>query len=574
MLASQVIDNGYHESKNMIGNIPDLESPHSLGGVTLRYLGKKISEDKKRLQRSFIGMKPGDIITEEQLEYAASDVENLYPIYLEQQKHLEVRGLTKRIKLENQLTPVLVKMEGRGILIDQEKQGQNIKSWNKKLDEIEKELDNEVINLSKTHVTLQGGKFTNPRLKQSIIQLDIFGGEGYVVPNLNVYNVNFASSKQVENLFDRVGCDKPKDDNGKVSFGENPIKTYINSNPESPMCKFLTILLNYREYSKLLSTYGDSFFSLMDKNGRLRSNYGQMWTDTGRLNSAAVIKDELGINQANIPKRADIRSIFIPDPGYSFVDCDQSGQEILIAGSFSKEPLILKSIKEGLDLHSLLGSISYSVIFNRPVQIKNTADIIDIDGFEYKLKELRQEHKSALFALFYGGGAMRIQNVLNQYLVNHLPPHQRLTKSTEISYALKNKLNTLTKYLKGTVEFCKKNGYVVANKLGLRRYFDDPDKAYGEIMNFGIQATGGDSIKIALIKIDKFLTDKAKELGIYEDSLGWISTSVYDQTLCCINDKYLEYAPDIQKIMAESLTYFLDDLEGSSDMQIKKQWSK
>lgn len=574
MLASQIIDNGYQDSKNCVGNIPGLESIHSLKGTLKRYLGKDLSEDKKQLQKSFIGMNPNDLPSYEQLNYAAGDVEYLHPLYIKQLKYIEERGLKSIIKLENTLTPVLVKTEFKGSLIDQTRHKENIKNWGLKLKEIEDSLDVLISKLSKNYPQIQGGKFTNTRKREELIQLDMFGGEGYVIKNLNVYNINYSSPKQIEDIFTRIGCNKPVDDSGKVSFGENSIKTYINTNPDSPLCKFLETLLDYREYSKLLSTYGAKLFHVIDKDGRLRTSYGQMFTDTGRLNSASIITDHLGLNLANIPKRKDIKGVFISDPGYSFVDCDQAGQEILIAGDFSKEPLILKSFKEGFDLHSFLASISYSIIFNKKIEIKNNEDSIKIGEFEYKFKDLRQDHKSCLFAKFYGGGAMRVQNVLNKYLVNHQPPEKRFEKADEISKALNNSLTVLTKYLKSTVEFCKKHGYVVANKLGLRRYFDEPEKAYGDIMNFGIQSTGSASIKIAMINIDKWFASKSKELGIKEEELGWISLSVYDQNLCCLNDKYLHLAPEIQEIMGTSLTYFLTDLKGSSDMKINKSWSK
>jgi len=112
MLASQIIDNGFHDSKNMVGSIPDFSSPHSLVGVTKRYLNKdmKTKDTKKALRSSFIGMRGDEELTEEQLEYAAEDVENLYDIYLEQQKWIKERKLENIVKLENKLTPVLVKI--------------------------------------------------------------------------------------------------------------------------------------------------------------------------------------------------------------------------------------------------------------------------------------------------------------------------------------------------------------------------------------------------------------------------------------------------------------------------------
>lgn len=575
MLASQIIDNGYHDSKNMVGGIENLPKPHSLGGTVLRYLGKELTKDKSILQQSFIGMHKDAVPTQEQIAYALGDVEFLIPLYHTQQEYIKERGLSSIVLMENKLTPVLVKIEFRGCLIDRVQHKKNIDSWRQKIREIEEKLDGHVIELAKKYPHIQGGKYTNKRKKEELIQLDLFGGEGYVVKNLNLYNVNYSSPKQIDDLFTRVGAIKPTDDDGKISFGENAINTYINTNPSSVMNDFSRTLLEYREYDKLLGTYGQKLFNVLDADGRLRTSYGQCWTDTGRLTSSELIKGSLGTNLANIPKRADVRSVFIPDPGYSFVDSDMTGQEVLIAGDFAKEPVLMKAFKEGFDHHSFLASISYSLIFKKPTQIVDKNEYLEVEGHRYNMKfELRQDHKSCLFAKFYGGGKMRVMNVLNRYLVNHQPAYNRLEIADQISRALNNALPKLTRYLRGVVDQTKKDGYTVANKLGRRRYYDDVEKMHGEIMNLKIQATGADSIKIALINIDKWFMEKSKELDIPEEELGWISMTVYDQNLMCLNDKYLHLAPELQDIMAQSITYFLEDLKGSSDLNIRKAWAK
>lgn len=574
MIASQVIDNGYKDSKNMVGGIGGISSPHSLIGVTKRYLGKDIGSNKEEIRSSFIGMKPGTPLTQEQLEYAASDTSYLYDIYLEQQKYIEERNLQAIIKLENAVTPVLIKMELRGCLLDQEKHKKNIDNWKKKKNEVENKLDSIIINLAKSYPTLQGGKFTNERKREELIQLDLFGGEGYLVKNLNVYNINYSSSKQIEDIFTRVEEPMPVDDNGKISFGENPIKIYLNNYPNSPMSEFLQTLLEFREYDKLLGTYGAKLLTVLDHTGRIRTNYGQCWTATGRLNSAAVIKDELGTNLANIPANNDVRNVFIPDPGYSFVDIDMTGQELSLAGDFSKEPIILKAFNEGFDLHSYLSSKSYSIIFKRKVEVKNENTKIEIEGYEYNLEKLRNDHKAALFSKIYLGGPRRIQTILNKYLVNHWDPGDRFSTAIKVSEELDKSIPILTKYLKGKVNEVKKNGFVIANKLGRRRYFDDPSSAYGDSANFPIQGTGGDSIKIALIQIDKAIEEKAKELGVKEEEVGWLTMSIYDQVLISLNNKYLDLADKFKEIVSNSLTYFLTTLKGSSDMVIRTEWAK
>lgn len=574
MIASQVIDNGYHDSMNMVGKI-SVEKPHSLYGCLRRYLGISLNDnfDKKRLQRSFVDTKPGARLTQEQLEYAGSDTHYLMDLKVAQAPYIKARELEKIVAMENRLTPVLVKIEFRGCLIDVEKHKQNIRKWVIKKDSLVKILDEIIIKLSKTHPKIYGGKFTNQRRKLSVSQIDIFGNLEEEIVNTNIHNLNYSSSVQLKDLFTRLDLPLPKDDVGKTSFGEGPLNQYLTDHPESIMSEFIGVLIEYKEYDKLLSTYGEKFLNVLD-NGYLRTNYTQCFTDTGRLSSTEIVKDLIGTNLANIPKRQDVRSVFISDPGYSFVDCDMTGQEVAIATSFSKEPVLMKALKEGFDHHSYLASKSFSIIFDKEVEIVNKDVEITVGDFTYNSKSLREDHKSVLFAKFYGGGKNRIKDILSKYLANHIKPFHRLEVADKISKTIDSNLKVLSTYLRSRIDFVYKHGYIVANKLGRRRYFDNPERAYGEIMNLPIQGSGADSIKIALINIDKWFGTKSQELGIPEEELGWIVMSIYDQNLCSINDKYIELAREIQEIMAYSLTYFLDDLKGSSTMKITKCWVK
>ncbi len=577
MLASQIIDNGFMLLENMVGKLAYISmGPHSLGGCIRRYLGVELSESdfKKRMQRSFIALPLGSEITDEQLEYAGNDTHFLIRLYEEQLRYVVERQLSKIIKLENKLTPVLIKMEFSGCLIDVDRHRQNIRDWEVKLRELTEKLDNEIIKLSVIYPQLYGGKYTNPRRYEKVAQLNMFGDAPVEYENEQRGNINFSSSHQITRIFDRLDLPKPHDDAGKPGFGENPINTYINNNPNSPLRPFLEVLLEYREYDKLLGTYGEKLFSVLDKNNRLRTAYSQCFAATGRLTSSEIIRRVLGFNLANIPKRKDVRAVFIPDPGYSFIDSDFTGQEVILAGDYSKEPVLMKAFKEGFDHHSFLASISYSIVFGRSVEIQNESKEITIDNHTYNLKKLRDDHKSCLFAKFYGGGKMRVMNVLNKYLVNHVEPSKILDVADEVSKALNRALPVLTKFLRGKVKEVQENGFVVSNKLGRRRYFDDPESAAGDAMNLPIQGSGADCVKISLIKIDEWLGQKAKELGIPERELGYLTMTIYDQNLVSLNDKYLELAPEIPRLMAESINWFLTDLQGSSDLNIRKYWSK
>lgn len=349
MLASQLIDNGYgyvipkeklvntkyqgysdrvYYTQNMVGNITMMPSPHGLIGCLRRYLGIELIDNyqKKRLQMSFTTMHKGQKSIEEQLDYACGDVEYLYPLYLKEQEYIKDRKQEQQVKIENTLTPVIVKMEHKGCLIDKEKQKKNIRDWKAKLLSIEQELDAEILAFADENVRVRGGQFANKRQKQELVQTALFAGFEKIVVNENLGNTNYSSNKQLRDIFERLEEPLPVDDTGKVSFAEEPLKNYITTYSNSRLKTFVNLLLDYREYSKLLSTYGESLLQLLDKDNRIRSNYTQCFTNTGRLTSSAIIKDQLGINLSNIPQNNDVRNIFIPDPGYVFIDSDMTGK--------------------------------------------------------------------------------------------------------------------------------------------------------------------------------------------------------------------------------------------------------
>jgi DNA polymerase I-like protein with 3'-5' exonuclease and polymerase domains len=594
MLASQVIDNGYgfqvskdaviaegytlppdyttgklYYSLNMVGGIKYITSPHSLLGCLKRYLNitDTDKEHKKLMQRSFIDFNFKQDLTQEQLDYAAADTKHLIPLHLAEQKHIQERNLQNIINLENKLTPILIKMEFKGCKIDIQLHKQNINKWATELNNITKELDLIVVGLEEVYPGIK--KFNFNRDKTIINQMDLFGLPKEILLGEEAFN--YSSTKQLTQLFEATQQPLPINED-KVSFGEESLVFYITNNPQSIFVEFLNLLLKYREFEKLLGTYSEKVLDNLDGE-YIRTSYSQCWTDTGRL-SSSEIKEGRGLNLANIPKNPDIRKIFVPDEGFVFIDSDMTGQELVIAADFAKEPVLLKAFQEGFDHHSFLASISYSLIFGQQVEIKNANEIINVGGKEYNVKKLRDDHKACLFSKIYLGGPKRIQAILNAYLVNHVPPDERFNRCKQISNALDKTLKTLITFLKGKVDTTKQCGYTLANKLGRRRYFDRPAEVFGDAANVSIQGTGADAMKIAMINLDKFFETKAKELGVPQEEFGWLTLSIYDQVLCNLNTRYIAYKEEVAKIMGEALTYFLTTLQGSSDLNVRNYWGK
>ena len=500
---------------------------HSLDQALSYYLGIEI-DDKKEMQKSFTN---GRELTPQQLEYAIGDVEHLVDLKDRILKVIEERELAKVLALEMKLLPVLVKMENAGVLIDRAGWTATLREWEIKKKQCIADLDAEYLRL-------------NPYA--------MFG------------NLNYASAKQVIAFFKQLGLPAPtkkeRDEDEKESADEGSLDNYLNENPDSPLVEFIRLLKQFREYDKLLSTYGESFLDKIDDSGRIHTSYAQCSTTTGRLSSKEP-------NLQNIPSDKSgeggrVRQYFIAPPGHKIVTCDMSKAEVVIAGDYSKDPLLVKSINEGLDMHSELASISASIIYGQSVKISDSKEPLVVKGQTIIPKEFRDIHKSVTFSKFYKGGPKRVYDILARYISPVHPPRKRMKIATDISNAIDKALPHLSAYLTNLIDQANTQKYLVTTKLGRRRYFDG--KVYGEAANAPVQGSNADAMKIALVNIDKKVAGIAKLL-----------MTVHDE---CVLEVREENAEDIAKMvrteMANALTWQLNSLKGDATVKVSNCWEK
>ena len=549
-LMSQVLKNGK-------------DFKHALPNVIKFYTGKDfvIEGSKKGLQMSFVGLKQTSKLTKEQLEYAGEDTKHLIDLYFAMNKELKSMKLDKVERLESALLPVLIKMECEGCLIDVEKWKSKITEWEKILLDIEDSMDKEIIKLSKKFIGLRGGIYTRPRKRQTLYTTDIFGNVTRI-NNENQGNVNYGSQKQLIKIFELCEEEPPIDKEGKVGVGEDKLTTYINENPKSPLIPFIDTLLKYREYAKLISTYGEKFLGMLDKTNYIHTSYTQCSTSTGRLSSS-------GPNLQNIPggrsAGGDIRNFFIARPGYKMITCDMNSAEVAIAADYSKEPLLLDSLLKGADMHSKLASVSFSIIFGEDFTVTKSEEPVIIKGYEFIPVRLRTDHKSVLFAKFYKAGAKRVYSVLSKYINMLHPQDKRLEIAKQVSDALDAEMPVLSQFLTDQINLANSQGYLRGSKLGRIRYWDNRD-AYGDAANLPIQSTNSEAMKIALVNIDKYLV---------RTGYGRLVMNIHDEAVVEAKDEVVEeVAAEVRKIVADSLSWFLDTVEGGSSVNIQPYWEK
>lgn len=555
-IASQIVDNGRQK-----------ELKFSLVDVCKRFIPASYvisKQDKKKLQESFVDPRIRAVLDrfralrEKQMLYAAEDVKWIIPLYDILSEKILDNGLQKIARLEFTLLPVLSRMEVRGAKIDKEGWKALVRHWEKEILEIEDALDRESVRL----LGARNSVFEFQRRRTASVQGSLFSS---ATPTMVVNGrcVNYSAQPQVVELWREFGEDPPLDEQGTVSIGEESLQTYLTEHPESRLEKFIDLLLEYREVDKLISTYGYQFLEQLDENSRIHTSYTQTRTETGRLSSKEP-------NLQNIPSSEkefrNVRRFFVARPGYKIITCDMNSAEVAIAADYSGEELLIDSLLKGVDMHSMLASLSFSIIFNKEITIKNTDDEITIGHYTYKLSELRKKHKNVLFAKFYKGGAKRIYKVLSKYINRHCQPDQRLEVAKRISSALDQRLPALSHYLSSLIAKAQVSGYLTSDTLGRIRYL--PKTAFGEAANYPIQGTNANALKIALIRLDR-------EFANYGLGVASILMNIHDEVVCEVREDVAEeLAQKVQAIMGDSLSYFLSIVKGGATAKIGDHWQK
>lgn len=242
------------------------------------------------------------------------------------------------------------------------------------------------------------------------------------------------------------------------------------------------ILLEYRELTKLRSTYVDALPGAVDTaTGRIHTTFNQIGAATGRLSSHDP-------NLQNIPVRTArgemIRRCFVPAEGMTFVVADYSQVELRLLAHLSQDRLLVEAFNRGGDIHRETAS----VVFDTPLD--------EVNG------EMRDRAKTINFATLYGQGAFSLSNQLG------------ITKQEAKDFIdlYFERFSGVRRFLDHQIELARSNGYV-ETIFGRRRNIPELKdsnyniRAFGErlAMNSPIQGSAADLIKIAMVRLAETL---------------------------------------------------------------------
>ena len=429
MIAAWLLD-----SNSNVYNLDELSSRY-LGLTTTHY------EDVVGPDEIF-----SDIPLERAVPYSAEDSDMAYRLYLLFSEELKKRSLHDVfVSLELPLVRILAKMEVNGIHLSSER-----------ISKLKEDIDGEVASLVERIYEEAGHEF----------------------------NVN--STMQLSKvLFEEMGMKA-----GKKTHKGYSTDTATLEGLRGEGGAIISDILDYRQLSKLKSTYIDVLPALADENGRIHTSFLQTGTATGRLSSRNP-------NLQNIPVRTDegrlIRSAFTPSEGTLFLSADYSQIELVVLADASQDPGLMEAFNTGVDVHRYTASM----IFAHPVE-----DVTDHE---------RRIAKTINFGIMYGMSAFRLSNELG------------ISRKDAASFIERyfQRYSGVQAFVERTEESAKANGYVktrfghIREVLGINSS-NKVERAGAErvAVNTVIQGTAAEIMKLAMISIDKALTERNLETRI------------------------------------------------------------
>ena len=285
--------------------------------------------------------------------------------------------------------------------------------------------------------------------------------------------------------------------------------------PEYPL---VADILEYRQLTKLKSTYADGLAASIGADGRIHSSFNQTITATGRISSTEP-------NLQNIPVRMElgrlIRKVFIPAEGYVFLDADYSQIELRVLAHLSGDEKLIQAYREAQDIHRMTASQVFHVPFDQVTSLQ------------------RRNAKAVNFGIVYGISSFGLSQDLS---ITRKEAAQYIEKYFETYPKIKG-------YLDGLVAQGKEKGYV-STMFGRRRPIPElkssnfMQRSFGErvAMNSPIQGTAADIIKIAMNRVHSRL--------VRENLSSRLVLQVHDELLIEAKKEELE---QVSRILEEEM---------------------
>lgn len=257
----------------------------------------------------------------------------------------------------------------------------------------------------------------------------------------------------------------------------------------------INLITQYREYTKLKSTYIDALPKLVGEDGRLHTTFALDVAATGRLSSHDP-------NLQNIPTRTEIgqaiRTAFVPAPGKVFISADYSQFELRLAAIMAEDQQMIAEFNQDIDIHTATAAAVAGV----------PLDQVD--------KEMRRRAKAVNFGILYGMSAHGLSIATGMTIAES---KEFIDKYFELREPLKI-------YMQATARKAEQEGYV-ETIFGRRRPTPDIKSSNWQVreaarraaINMPIQGTEADLMKMAMLKVEQAIAGQGEQLLQIHDSI-------------------------------------------------------
>ncbi len=296
-------------------------------------------------------------------------------------------------------------------------------------------------------------------------------------------------------------------------------------------------ILNWRELSKLKSTYADSLPKMIGEDGRIHTTFAQHVAATGRLSS-------IDPNLQNIPIRTElgreIRRAFVAEKGFALASLDYSQIELRLLAHECKDDVLVDAFQNRKDVHAATAALMWNE------KIDNVS------------KEHRRYAKMLNYAVLYG--------VTDFGLANQLGGEFSVSEAKQLIVQYFERFPKVKEYIESTLETARSKGFTTT-LTGRRRYFPDIHagnriaRQYAErqAINAPLQGGSADMIKIAMIHIHPLLKGKKSRMLL----------QVHDELVFELAEKENEILPTLQEKMESAVPL---SIPVEVDVSVGKNW--
>lgn len=403
-------------------------SAYDLERVALSYLNRELPKVDLTAEDAFSPLGGRDSA----LAAMTANVEAIADIYAEASARLEEQGMHKLFfEMEMPLMTVLAEMQQAGCKADADQ-----------LCAFGEQLDTRIAALTEQIYEAAGHEF------------------------------NIQSSKQLGVvLFEELGLPYKKKTKTGYSTSAEVLESLAGYHP------MIADVLEYRQLTKLKSTYVDGLLKVIAPDGRIHSHFQQTVTATGRLSSVDP-------NLQNIPVRTELgrelRRMFVAEQGRVLVDADYSQIELRVLAHVADDDAMIEAFRGGQDIHATTASKVYGV----PV--------------EEVTPQMRSSCKAVNFGIVYGISDFSLAQDIG------------VTRKEAAAF-IQSYLDTypgVHHYMESIKQSARESGYV-ETLFGRRRALPELNsknfnlRSFGEraAMNTPIQGTAADIIKIAMLRV-------------------------------------------------------------------------